>query len=833
MTEVIGKRTAIRLLLVLAMLGNRMVLAQAQAPATAADLYEQLRTTGLDAKQIYHIRDADLDVPGLHIALSDGVVVFTPKTFGRVTGAFFLGEGEILVVPSDRAEKESLNLFTGAAVLEERFSSAYLRFNDDTFEKLQPYLRPAEDEPDFAKRWDELAHNLAEGDALRLFAGFSNLLPAREPVTPIANLGGRYLHARLQGNRLGVFDLFFDEASVEPVSVGKMTERDGVNFYDIWLSFVPRAGRDPQNTLAESRSSDPAHISNYRIRADVTPPQSLHVDAVAKLDILASGTRTLMFELSRALKIERIEAGGAKVEFIHNPSLEGTQLARRGNDLVAVVLPNPMEKGQSVEMHFVYGGDVLSEAGSGLLWVGARGTWYPNFGLSNSTFDLQFRYPKEWTLLATGQTAPAEANAAGDADALMQVSRWVSERPIPVAGFNLGKYEKATARSGSVIIESYATTGLERSFPGASVPLAQVPGRGAPSAVVLFPPAVSPARNAQAVADSAAEAITAFSQEFGPFPFRTLAITQMPGQVSQGWPGLVFLSSYVFLTSEERGQLHLDAVTDLMHEQVTAHEVAHQWWGDLLLWRSYRDQWLFEALANYSALMLLEKRDPVAFHAVMERYRDNLLMENGDRVPLGEAGPVTLGMRLSSSRFPEGYLAISYGRGTWMFHMLRNLLRDAAALDKTRTSANKEEPFLRALRKMRDSMEGQVVTTRRMVQFMEEELPPAARFEGKKSLDWFLDGWINGEAVPGLRLKSVRITKKGNAATVAGIVVQKEAPHDLVTSVPLYAIVPGRSPVLIGRVFADGPESAFRLTTPAGTQKIVLDAYDTVLALPR
>ena len=130
-------------------------------------------------------------------------------------------------------------------------------------------------------------------------------------------------------------------------------------------------------------------------------------------------------------------------------------------------------------------------------------------------------------------------------------------------------------------------------------------------------------------------------------------------------------------------------------------------------------------------------------------------------------------------------------------------------------------------------MEGQVVTTRRMVQFMEEELPPAARFEGKKSLDWFLDGWINGEAVPGLRMKSVRITKKGNAATVAGIVVQKEAPHDLVTSVPLYAIVPGRSPVLIGRVFADGPESAFRLTTPAGTQKIVLDAYDTVLALPR
>ena len=68
---------------------------------------------------------------------------------------------------------------------------------------------------------------------------------------------------------------------------------------------------------------------------------------------------------------------------------------------------------------------------------------------------------------------------------------------------------------------------------------------------------------------------------------------------------------------------------------------------------------------------------------------------------------------------------------------------------------------------------------------------------------------------------------------VSGTIVQREAPKDLVTPVPMYAIVSGKQPVLLGRVFADGEESTFRLTAPAGTRKVVLDPYDTVLTRPK
>jgi hypothetical protein len=46
--------------------------------------------------------------------------------------------------------------------------------------------------------------------------------------------------------------------------------------------------------------------------------------------------------------------------------------------------------------------------------------------------------------------------------------------------------------------------------------------------------------------------------------------------------------------------------------------------------------------------------------------------------------------------------------------------------------------------------------------------------------------------------------------------------------VPVYAVVAGRS-TFLGRVFADGPETTFHLSAPAGSRKVVLDPYHTLL----
>ncbi len=332
------------------------------------------------------------------------------------------------------------------------------------------------------------------------------------------------------------------------------------------------------------------------------------------------------------------------------------------------------------------------------------------------------------------------------------------------------------------------------------------------------------------MADKAANAIDSFSQWFGPYPYGSLSLTQMPGDLSQGWPGLVFLSSYAFLSEREQADLHLDPVNALLSNQVLVHETAHQWWGDLVLWKSYRDQWIVEGLANYSALLVLEQQNPAQFRQAMERYRSDLLSKNKDGELMRTAGPVTLGQRLVSSHFPEGYEAISYERGTWLFHMLRCMLRDAEAASHSRNGRpDPEEPFFRALRRLRDRYAGKSVSTRDLVQVFEEDLPRPLWYERRRSLDWFFEGWINGTAMPHLEALGVKVVPREKDVLVSGTIIQKDAPHDLVTAVPVYAETRSHSQVLIGVVLADGAETPFRISAPAGTRKILLDPKQTVL----
>ena len=847
MTKVIQRKGFAAILAGVLLFWTVVVSAQQPAETTAATaspkaaeaLYQQLGSVGLDKTRVYKVRDASLDREALHITLDDGTIAFTEDVAGRVTGAFFEGDGEVLLVPPNQVERASMALFTGAAILEERFVSGYFRFNDDTFAEMQPSLRPADDATEFVSQWNQTARNLAESDALRLLLSLSRTLPVNGEASPGAPekplpRSDRMLHARLQGRKLGTFDLYFDSGSAEQVWAGQLRTKEGQSYYDVWTSFAlnQQGGRKEGIGIAagEEGVSDDLVISRYRIRSSIKPPTQLDCDATLQMEVKQGGQRAVFFELSRFLQVKEVTADGHPVEFIHNQALEGTQLSRRGNDLVALVFPQPLRTGQKMELRFVYGGEVISEAGGGLLYVGARGTWYPNRGLSMANFDLEFHYPEGWTLLATGKMMDAPATGQPSA-AAEQASHFVSERPIPVAGFNLGKYTRATAHAGNTQVASYAA-GVERAFPKttAEAVIPDVPGfRGTRSQTVeVVQPPPTPAKNAQPIADQSARAIDFFSRCFGPYPYSELALTQMPGTLSQGWPGLVFLSSFSFLTPNEKSALHMNPVDTAISESVVSHETAHQWWGDLIVWRGYRDQWIFEALANYSSLMILEAESPAQFRAVMERYREDLLQKNKDGEQLLNAGPVTLGSRLSSSHFPDGYDAISYGRGTWLFHMLRNMMRDGSS----RTAASRQvadEPFVRALRKVRDRYEGKAMTTRDLLNVLEEDLPPSMSYEGKKSLDWFYQSWVNGTSLPKLELQGTKFVDKGRTTAVSGTILQKSAPKELVTLVPVYAMVAGR-PVLVGQVFADGPETPFHLTAPAGARKLVLDPNQTVLS---
>src|SRR5579884_4055136 len=102
-------------------------------------------------------------------------------------------------------------------------------------------------------------------------------------------------------------------------------------------------------------------------------------------------------------------------------------------------------------------------------------------GMQLADFDLEFNYPQGWTLLATGK--PTQVPNEGASPRVR--SRWISERPIPLAGFNLGKYREATAQAGTVKVEAYATQNVEKDFPTAHI---EVIDPQPPEPALIHPP---------------------------------------------------------------------------------------------------------------------------------------------------------------------------------------------------------------------------------------------------------------------------------------------------------------------------------------------------------
>lgn len=768
-------------------------------------LYRALRSVGLDEKKVFHVREAVLDRGELHLYLTDGTIAFTHDVQGRVTGAYFQGEGEVLMRPPDLTERASLGLFSGLGVLNEHFSAAYLRFNADLPSELKPFLRESEVQGEFMDAHAQQAKELAELDALRLLKAFT------EDATLAKD--DHFLHARL-ATRLGSLDVYDDTQEEDQFKVACLGRSATNLYFDVWMAFPGLAAR----RQGESRIIDPSGsasavpVEAFRIDTSLAPPEML--EATAELDVMVreGGQKLLTFQLSRWLQVSTVNVDGVDVEFLQNEALSGSELARIGNDLVTVVMPATLHAGEHHRLRFHYGGAVMQQAAPGLLSVGARGTWYPNRGMQMSRFELKFRWPKPWTLVATGHRT--SRRELGDA----QEGEWSSEEKIPLAGFNLGKFVRASAQVHGVEVASYSSGVVEEILVKATPELA----------------AEASARN-QAIADRSARTIQRYEQWFRPYPYKSLSLTQMPGNISQGWPTLVYLSSFAYLSDHELQALKQDEFQRLIYGGfMQDHETAHQWWGDQVGWKGYRDQWLMEALSNLSALMIMEEQHPEHARELLEQYRRELLKTNSAGKCFADAGPVTLGYRLSSSVFPNAYVAVTYGRGLWLLVMLRDYFADYERLEtKPSRVANILEGgrFLAALREFGRRYDRKTATTDDFRKVLEEFLPPQARFEGARTLNWFFDEWVRGSSVPEIDLKHIALKRRGTATVASFDVYQHQCPESLVTSVPIFAELAGGKLVPLQRIFVDGHESHFEVKVPQGTRRLVADPEKKLLRL--
>ncbi|MGO8818453.1 MAG: M1 family aminopeptidase [Terriglobia bacterium] len=796
-------------LLALCACSLRTVLGASPQPPDPLKLLEQLNNNTLDPNQVYMIRDTHISRGHLTLYLNRGFIAFLSPVMGEVTGAAFSGEGEILMIPPNRAEKRNLAQFTHAPILEEKFTSVYMRFTDHTAEELlAASQRPDPDDPEqpgpFVADWAPVVQALNLETSVRTL---SDLLGDRNHP---------YFYASVKGDSLGAFELADDERLPEPFKIGAERKVGSQTFTDIWCSFP---AHDSQEGQPLPLDITPKALA-FNLDVHIHPDHSLDGRADILIESRSAQDRAIPFGLSRWLAVTGVEDDqGHKIAVIGGEPPEGDPARGRSDDYIEVVLPHPYPVGERFHLIFKYHGNVIADVGNGVLYVGARGSWYPNIDTHiPGQYDMTFHYPRKLALVATGDCL--EEKTSEDES----VSHWRSDGVFRVAGFNLGAYNSVARRVGKTGVTIYATREAESALEkrhdaetGQPINIGGVHPRVVDPIQIERVP-LAPSALLGNVADVASQAIQYYSTLFGPYPYPRLAVSQAPGSFGQGWPELVYLPTLSFLPKTERYELGTTrGGSDPLGPGMIAHEIAHQWWGNLLGWQTYHDQWLSEGLATYAAALFLAhgKDGNRQFRDLLRVYKSDLLARTSDGATVESGGPIWLGQRLSSSLDPQGYSTIVYKKACWVLHMLRETMTDP----KTDSDAR----FFRMLRDFVSQYQGQSVSTEDFIHHAEKYMTPASDLEKNHKLDWFFDEWVYDTGIPAYTLKTDIHALPSGKYVIQGGITQSEVPTDFEMPVRLVASYGRDKRVTLGQVVVGSSGGQFKFTALQRPQRVTID----------
>ena len=726
----------------------------------AADLARQVQQVALDPAECYRVIELNLNKEDVKVYFTSGYLIFTKPIDGVRTGAVFIanveaGDAEVLLMPPVRSERLSLANFTDSPNLNEHFKAAVLLFSDGTAAELLGRIQPsAKKSPEMgaliADQWTSVLRNLSDSFETRLV--FDLLAGGHNPG---------FFYLAVTGDHLGNFDILYDPSNHEQIFAGKLTYRDNRTYFDDWTSF-------PSRSVRNGAPVEGANFALGNFRIDSTIDADLKLKAVTRVTLTPKRKLgpALPFYISRNMRVTEASIDGRPVEVFAPESIRSNLIVSSDNQQFLLIPEAEQDRGRPHEVEIHQEGEVILKAGEGVYYVTSRGNWYPRLGMEFSNYDLTFRYPKNLTLVATGSIA--EDRTEGDT----RITRRKTESPIRFAGFNLGDFQSVSIAQGGYKIDVYANRHLEASLQpkAAAFPPAMITtpwSRSRREMPVTDPAAlpVDPAARLQSMAKDVAAALEFMTAQYGPPALPNLAVTPIPGRFGQGFPGLVYISTLAYLNPEQRpAALRERTQQTFFSELLDAHEVAHQWWGNLVLPASYQDEWLMEALANYSALLLLEKKKGIkAVETVLDDYRNHLVAKQQNGHTLESAGPITWGYRLQSSLAPAAWRAVTYEKGTWIIHMLRRRLGD--------------EKFFSLLHEVCARYRLSTISTEQFRELAAQYTTPKSADANLKA---FFENWIYGTGIP-----AVKLTYAWRGVRLTGSIAQKDVDDDFSALIPV------------------------------------------------
>lgn len=743
----------------------------------------------------------------IKIELQSGTFYPLAEIQGRVLGGVFLGKGRLELAPPDAGEKNYLAFRTrdkAAETFSDSFESAVFLFTDQTWDEIKASGRPGSQGGDPAAVYEKFLQaekkDLEVNLHLRLLA---DLLDAAPPEWGCFFVG-------VEGKRLARGLAGFDPRGLPASGFDTMFGTETTCLIDLqdenapfWYSRAPLGKASPSLYQAE------VEAAHYSIETAIAKNLDFEGKTTITLRTGQGGMRVIPFTLTPKLRLSSAVFQDQGEAGVAVPFIQGEESKIWEDEGCAVVLPEPLKKGIGATLTLTYAGDeIMGIAGGDNYAVGERASWYPNLGTFTGTasFDLQFRVPAGKQVISVGR------RVSSTKEGKVAVHTFKTDQPIRVAGFNYGIFselEREDKESG-VTFRVYTNkndTDLARVLMESGF----VTGNISTGAFQE---------------DSLADAINSTRLGkiyFGPLGADEISITQQPFWNSgQSWPSLIFLPILAFMSSTHRAELGISGANEFSYT-VGYHELFHQWWGHKVGWATYRDQWLSEGLAEFSAGLALQAVDGKdRYQKYLDRGVRDILQGGPGMVSPAEAGPINLGFRLETPRSPGAYQAQVYKKGSFVIHMLRSMLYDGK--DK-----NPEAKFMALLQDFASSWAGKAPTTEDFRQVV------ARHFTGPQfgDMKWFFDQWVYGTTIPQLSQKfEVRDQGDGNYL-VTGQLALEGVPEEFRAFVPLYVEMDKGHYFRLGQAVVQGTKPApanFPLKLPKPPRRVVANVYHDLLA---
>jgi aminopeptidase N len=240
---------------------------------------------------------------------------------------------------------------------------------------------------------------------------------------------------------------------------------------------------------------------------------------------------------------------------------------------------------------------------------------------------------------------------------------------------------------------------------------------------------------------------------------------------------LVFLPITSFFDHTVLEQLRMNDLN--FFNSVGPHEIGHQWWGNTVGWISYRDQWMGEGFAEFSASLFLQAVYKDGSYDRFWEHELKLLTEKDDKGfrPI-DVGPVTMGYRLRTAR--AGFSVprrLIYPKGGYILNMVRMMMWD---------NERRDADFKKLMHDFVQTYTNRPATTEDFKQAVEEHMTPGMNLTGDGKMDWFFDEYVYGTALPNEKFGSTFGNDADGSVSISFKVEQSNVDDKFRMTIPVY-----------------------------------------------